>query len=257
METYTVKQLATISGVSVRALHHYDDIGLLKPGHVGDNGYRYYGRDELLRLQQILFHREFGIPLKDIAGLLDRTDVGRVPMLRAHRVRLESEARRYRQLIRTIDRTIAALEGERAMKHADLYKGFSPEKQAAYEAELVDRFGGDTRRRIDESAAKFKDLSQADQQRRGAELADLEAAVAESLRRGEAAGSETLEPLIARHRAWVAAMWGRDCPSNAYAGLADLYTSHPDFRARYETLQPGLTDYLAEAMKAHAARTAT
>jgi DNA-binding transcriptional MerR regulator len=233
MKTYTVKQLAVISGVSVRALHHYDEIGLLRPAHVGDNGYRYYGRDELLRLQQILFHREFGVPLKDIAALLDRAETDRIPMLREHRARLDCEARRYRQLIRTIDRTIAELEGERVMKHADLYKGFSPEKQAAYEAELVDRFGGDTRQRIDESNAKLKALAPAARERLMGQLPELEEAVAESLRRGMAAESETLEPLIARHRAWVAAMWGRPCPPNAYAGLAD---------------------YLAAAMKAHAAR---
>jgi DNA-binding transcriptional MerR regulator len=254
MKTYTVKQLATISGVSVRALHHYDEIGLLKPAHVGDNGYRYYGRDELLRLQQILFHREFGVPLKDIAALLARAEADRIPVLKEHRARLDCEARRYRQLIRTIDRTIAELQGESEMKHADLYKGFSPQKQAAYEAELVDRFGGDMRQRIDESAASLKRLSKADRERLMRQLPELEAAVADSLRRGEAAGSETLEPVIARHRAWVAAMWGRACPPDAYAGLADLYTSHPDFRTRYETLQPGLTDYLAAAMKAHAAR---
>ena len=72
MSVYTVSEVARISGVSVRALHHYDGIGLLKPGHVGENGYRYYGRDELLRLQQIMFHRELGFPLEEIRRALER-----------------------------------------------------------------------------------------------------------------------------------------------------------------------------------------
>ena len=74
MKLMTVKQLAKVSGVSVRALHHYDEIGLLKPAHVGRNRYRYYGREELLRLQQILIHRELDIPLSKIATILDAPD---------------------------------------------------------------------------------------------------------------------------------------------------------------------------------------
>src|ERR1700722_14720372 len=71
MKELTVKQLAAISGVTVRTLHHYDELGLLTPAAVGANGYRYYGREELLRLQRILFHRELGVPLGSIAALLD------------------------------------------------------------------------------------------------------------------------------------------------------------------------------------------
>ena len=75
MGTYTVKQLARLSGVSVRTLHHYDEIGLLGPAFVGENRYRYYGREELLRLQDILFHRELGVPLQEIRRLLATTGV--------------------------------------------------------------------------------------------------------------------------------------------------------------------------------------
>lgn len=176
MKRYTVKQLAELSGVSVRTLHHYDAIGLLTPAYVGDNGYRYYGENELLRLQQILLHRELGFPLKEIAAILDEPGFDRLAALETHKTRLEAEAERYRRLVRTIDRTIAEIKGRRAqedwkMKHADLYSGFAPEKQEEYEH------------------------------------------------------------------------W-----------LADLYMSHPDFRARYETLAAGFCDYLAQAMQAHAAR---
>ena len=69
MKTMTVKQLAKLSGVSVRSLHHYDEIGLLKPAFTGHNRYRYYGREEMLRLQQILLHRESGRPRSVFAPL--------------------------------------------------------------------------------------------------------------------------------------------------------------------------------------------
>src|ERR1700722_20536305 len=111
MKELTVKQLAAISGVTVRALHHYDDIGLLKPAFVGANGYRYYGRAELLRLQRILFHRELGVPLTAIAELLDLETANQIGVLRQHRDKLEAERERYRVLIETIDRTIDDLSG--------------------------------------------------------------------------------------------------------------------------------------------------
>src|SRR5437667_8460979 len=108
---YTVSQVATLSGVSVRALHHYDDIGLLKPAFIGSNGYRYYGRDELLRLQQILFHRELGLTLDEIRRAVDTPGFDRAAALRNHREKLVTETARLRELLQTIDETLADLEG--------------------------------------------------------------------------------------------------------------------------------------------------
>ncbi|MFS8606999.1 MAG: MerR family transcriptional regulator, partial [Gammaproteobacteria bacterium] len=110
MRHYTVKQVAALSGVPIRTLHYYDEIGLLRPAYVGENGYRYYTEDELLRLQQILLHRELGFALKEIAALLDARDFDRLSALKAQRSRLEAEAKRYRRLVATIDRTITRLE---------------------------------------------------------------------------------------------------------------------------------------------------
>ncbi len=108
---HTVKQLARLSGVSVRTLHYYDQIGLLRPAQVGANGYRHYGREELLRLQQILLHRELGLPLEAIAAMLDDSGQSRVDRLRQHRQQLLQRTEHYRDLIATVDRTIADLEG--------------------------------------------------------------------------------------------------------------------------------------------------
>jgi DNA-binding transcriptional MerR regulator len=70
-EEYSVGQLARVAGVSVRTLHHYDDSGLLKPAHVGANGYRLYCRAELVRLQEIMFYRDVGLSLDEVGRLLD------------------------------------------------------------------------------------------------------------------------------------------------------------------------------------------
>jgi len=262
MKRYTVKQLAELSGVSVRTLHHYDEIGLLEPAYVGDNGYRYYEEEELLRLQQILLHRELGFSLKEIGALLDDPSFDRLAALEALRARIEAEAERYRRLVGTIDRTIAELERRKApgrgttMEHADLYVGFAPEKQEEYERWLIERFGSGMRAEIDRSKAKHAKLSDAEKDEITQELAEIEAALAESCRRKIPFDSPALAPVLERHRAWVAYMWDRPCPPASYAGLADLYASHPDFRARYERLETGFCDYLVAAMKAYAERTA-
>src|ERR1700756_4426056 len=105
--SYTVSQLAALSGVSVRALHHYDEIGLLKPASVGLNGYRYYGREELLRLQQILFHRELGLSLDEIRRAIDTPGFDRAQALRDQRGKLTAEIARLHRLKTTIDDTLA------------------------------------------------------------------------------------------------------------------------------------------------------
>jgi MerR family transcriptional regulator, thiopeptide resistance regulator len=254
MKDLTVKQLAAISGVTVRTLHHYDEIGLLKPAHVGENGYRYYGREQLLRLQQILFHRESGVPLEEIGELLELESDDRVAVLLRHRERLEAEARRYAELIRTIDLAVAGIKGQGEMKNADLYKGFSNEKQAEYEAWLIERYGDQMKASIELSKKAFAKMTQAEKDAMIAGLQPIEEALAEGLRRGIDPKSDVIDAQIARHKAWVTQMWGKPCTVEAYSGLADLYLSHPDFVKRYETIEPGFSDYLTAAMKAHAER---
>ena len=254
MKDLTVKQLAAISGVTVRTLHHYDEIGLLRPASVGSNGYRFYGRRELLRLQRILFHRELGVPLSAIAELLDLDDDDQIGVLLQHRAKLAADRDRYSLLIQTLDRTIADLKGETTMANADLYKGFSPERQAGYEAWLIERYGEPMRASLERSRKSYADLSPAERETLGKEIYEVEQALADGLRTGVDPASDAIDQLVTRHRAWVGCMWGRPCPVERYAGLADLYLAHPDFVARYEQIEPGFAEYLARAMKLHAGR---
>ncbi|SMQ66158.1 DNA-binding transcriptional regulator, MerR family [Devosia lucknowensis] len=254
MKTYTVKQLARLAGVSVRTLHHYDDVGLLKPAFTGDNRYRYYGEEELLRLQQILIHRELDIPLADIGAILDAPGFDRLTTLREQRQRLERQARRFAGMVRTIDRTIARIQGETDMTDADLYSGIvSPEKQAEYEAWLVQHFGSETKDHLALGRKAMDELAPAEMAGVMAELRQIENALAEGFRRGMPPQAAALDPMIERHRDWVARSWGRECPPEAYSGLADVY-EHPDFRLRYEAIEPGFADYLVSAMRAWARR---
>src|SRR5215470_13924562 len=140
---YTVKQVAAMSGVSVRALHFYDETGLLKPAYVGANGYRFYEEPQLLTLQQILFYREVGFELKQIQRILGRADFEKIAALQSHRKVLRKNLARTQRLIRTIDQTIEHLKGKKKMNSQEMFVGFDPEQQARHEQELINRFGED------------------------------------------------------------------------------------------------------------------
>lgn len=253
---YTVRQLARLAGVSVRTLHHYDQIGLLKPAFVGANRYRHYGAEELLRLQQILILKALDIPLARIGGVLAAQGPDRIAILQSQRAQLEARVARTATMIRTIENTIARLKGDETMTDNNLYSGLVPAaQQLEYEAWLEERFGPCVEQSVAQSRKAFAALSDAERAQSMRELEQVEQGLAEGLRRGIAFDSPALEPIILRHRAWVESGWGRACPPVAYARLAQMY-EHPDFRKRYEKIEPGFADYLIALMRSWAARQA-
>jgi DNA-binding transcriptional MerR regulator len=121
---YTVRRVAGLSGVSVRTLHFYDELGLLKPAYVNANGYRYYEEPQLLTLQQILFYRELGFELKEIRKILTRADFERAAALESHRSVLQQNLARTQALIATIDKTIKHVKGKKKMSSEEMFAGF-------------------------------------------------------------------------------------------------------------------------------------
>ncbi len=122
---YTVKQLAVMSGVTVRTLHFFDEMALLKPAYTRTNGYRIYEEPQLLMLQQILFYRELGFELKRIKEILSQRQFEKIAALKSHRQVLEKNVARTRTLIDTIDKTLSHLKGTKKMKGEELFIGFS------------------------------------------------------------------------------------------------------------------------------------
>ncbi len=253
----TVRVLARIAGVSARTLHHHDAIGLLKPDHLGANGYRHYGPDELLRLQEILVLRELDMGLVEIARVLDLNGSDRATRLATHRDRLVADAAHRARLIATLERTIEHLQGRTNMTPEELYDGIAPERQADYEAWLIERYGDDMPARIENArrvGAAGPDGGAGLDSGVMAELARIEGEFVGAFDAGVAPGAPATIPHLEAHRVWVADRWGRDCDADAYAGLADLYRSHADFITRYEALAPGFSSYLPDAMYAHSRR---
>jgi hypothetical protein len=151
-------------------------------------------------------------------------------MLLQNRAKLTAERERYRILIETIDRTISDLKGETTMANADLYKGFSPEKQAGYEAWLIERYGDPMRENIEHARKSYAQMSRAEQEFLGRELQKVEEALANGLRTGVDPASGAIDQLLTRHRTWVATMWGRPCSADSYSGLADPLSCAPGLR---------------------------
>jgi MerR family transcriptional regulator, thiopeptide resistance regulator len=169
---YTVQKLASLSRVSVRTLHHYDEIGLLKPAYVGGNGYRYYGQEQLLLLQQILFFRNLGFELKKIREIVKKGDFDRIAALHSHRKMLMRELEKTRELIETIDNTIKHLQGKKKMKDNQFFKGLNSPKQKEYEKYLIDS-GRHTAKELEVGRKRLEKWQPKDWEKVQAEWEDL------------------------------------------------------------------------------------
>ena len=248
-EAWSIVEVARLAGVSSRTLRHYDSVGLLAPACVGGNGYRYYGRAELLRLQEVLVLRELGLPLDAIARVLDTTGE-RAEVLRAHRDALLVERDRLTRLADAVGRAIDEREGGAPVDPAELFDGFDPEKQKQYEADLVERYGPGAQDRIDESWRRVGQMTKDQAARVPADLATRDEAYAELLDAAAPPDDARVQAVTADHYRWVCQFWTPD--ADAFAGLGDLYVDHPDFKARYDALCPGLAVYVRDAMHVYA-----
>lgn len=246
----TVRQVARAAGVSVRTLHHYDALGLLVPAHVGDNGYRYYGRAELLRLQQILFYRELGLPLARIGAVLDDPGFDTLAALRGHRVALAERVDRYRDLILTIDRTIDSLEKDEMMEDQDLYAGIAPETKARWDREARVRWGDGA---VDAAAKRL--AADPEPQTLQEEMAANRRAFVALAGEGADPGSARAQEVVRAHYRWVCRSWTPDAA--AFAALGRMMVEDAGFRATYDEGPdgaPGTAAFMAEAMRVFAER---
>ncbi len=242
---YTVNKLAKLSGVSVRTLHFYDEIGLLKPAYYGENNYRYYEEAQLLMLQQILFYRGLGFQLSDIQRIISSPDFDKVAALQSHRKILEKNLDQTKILIETVDKTIAHLRGKEPMKLEDIFHGFNAEKQKLYENFLVD--SGVSQDVINKSKDKIKNWTKEqwmENKREGDKIhLDLVSAINNHLD----PSSPEVQKLIKKHYQMTTIFW---TPTReGYIGLSQFYCSHPDFVKFYDGIHPKLLKFLVEAMK--------
>jgi MerR family transcriptional regulator, thiopeptide resistance regulator len=167
---YTVKKLADLAGVSVRTLHYYDELGLLRPQSRSTGGYRYYGGAEVVRLQQIMFFRELGFSLEEIQRIVSRPDFDVLAALESHRALLRKKKDRLTELLATVEKTLKNLKGEVRMSIKEYYEGFSNEQIEKYRQEVRQRWGEKTLKDSEERVIKMGKARFAELQAEGGKI---------------------------------------------------------------------------------------
>jgi DNA-binding transcriptional MerR regulator len=247
--TLTVGQVAERFGVTVRTLHHYDEVGLLSPSGRSGAGYRLYTEDDLARLQHVVVYRRLGFALEEIALLLDHPESVEAH-LRRQRAAVLSRLDELRELVAAIDR---ALEREMSNQPAtpDEMKELFGEGFHDARAEAEERWGETDAWK--QSQQRARSYSKEDWLRIRDEGADVEARLAAALRGGVPADSEQAMDLAEAHRQHIG-RWFYECSPEMHAGLGRMYVEDERFTAHYEQRAPGLAQYVSTAVQANAAR---
>lgn len=220
MTQYSIGDLANLAGVSIRTLRYYDKIGLLKPSVRAESRYRYYGEDELLQLQQILFYKELDFSLKEIQAILDDPDFDIVRALKNHKTEQKKRKNRIDKLLVTIDKTISKLEEGIMLKHEELYEGLPKEKAEAWRNEAIEKWGEDT---VEQSETSLRKLSKEEFQKLKNNFATNIEKLASMQK--EDPESEEVQTEIAKHYDFISTFWGCKPEPEAYIGLGQLYVN--------------------------------
>ncbi|WP_301108559.1 MerR family transcriptional regulator [Sporosarcina sp.] len=232
-----VKEVAEMTGVSIRTLHHYDDIGLLIPDEVTEAGYRLYSNENLADLQQILFFRELGFSLKQIKELLQSPAFERVEALELQRNMLLQKKTQLEVMLHTIDRTIQSEKGEDMMTNEEKFKGFDFRKNP-YEEEAKARWG---EKKVEQTNRKFGEEMQNEMNRIYFKLAELRHQKADSIE----AQAAIEEWFILLNRMGSYSL-------DAFRGLGDMYVADERFKQNIDQFGEGLAEFMRDAMSVYA-----
>ena len=244
---FTVKQLSKLAGVTPRTLHHYDQIGLLKPTRVGENGYRYYGDESLLRLQQILLYRELDMPLDDIKKIVAESRFDVLGALQSHKEALQRQVSRLNRLLVTVDNTIQHLKGEKPMSEKGLFEGFSEEQQEKYALEAEQMYDPET---VRESNRKWKSYSAAKKESILAEGKAVYVDMIAAMPKG--ADSLVVQAIVQRWRDHMDYFWTPNL--DQLAAIAEGYVNDPRFRATFDKMHPQLAEFMRDAVTVYVAK---
>ncbi|MEU5863446.1 MerR family transcriptional regulator [Nonomuraea sp. NPDC047529] len=249
--TLSIGQVAKLAGITVRTLHHYDEIALLTPSQRTTAGYRRYTDHDLLRLQQILLYRELGFPLEEITDILDHPHTDELTHLHRQHELLTRKAQRLHHVITNVERAIHAHTQRITLtpqERFDIFGDFHPEDHQPE----VQRRWGDT-----DTYAESRRRAATHTKTDWLHLTTQAAAIDDDLRaahtRGHAPDSPHVMDIAERHRAHIT-RWFYDCTPEHHRRLGDLYATDPRFTAHYDRLARGLAAYYRQAIHANSAR---
>lgn len=243
MAKYSVKQLSELAGVSIRTLHHYDEIGLLKPAERAESRYRYYGRAELYRLQQILFYRELDYPLADIKQILDNPEFDLKSSLLSHKVSLINRVKKVKQLLDTIDKTIVQLENESTMiTDEEMYQGFSKEEVTSMKTEVMEAWGEDE---VKNTEQNVQNLGKDEWRKVQAEADRICVRLSKMMDRSPM-DAEVQKEVVNYHQ-YLCTFY--QVSNERYRALGEMYEQDERFTAHYDKFKPGLAVFLNKAIQ--------
>jgi DNA-binding transcriptional MerR regulator len=241
----TVGELSRVSGVTVRTLHHYDEIGLCRPSQRTAAGYRLYDEADVLRLQQVLVLRELGLSLGEIAAAIDEAP-DRVELLRRHREALVAKRGRLDAMIAAVDAAILE-KGPTTMTNEDfekLFDGFDP---AEHEAEVVERWGETDA--YQESARRTRGYTRADWERISAEAQAQGIRLRELMLAGKPVTDPDVQACVEEHREHIT-RWFYPCSKAMQKQLGAMYVVDPRFKANLDKIADGYAQFLSDAIAA-------
>ncbi|MER6629878.1 MerR family transcriptional regulator [Streptomyces sp. NPDC000987] len=252
--SYSVGQVAGFAGVTVRTLHHYDDIGLLAPSGRSRAGHRRYSDADLDRLQQILFYRELGFPLDEVAVLLDDLATGRgdprAHLRRQHEL-LTARIERLQKMAAAVEHAMEARTMGIDLTPEERFEVFGDKDPEQYAEEAEARWGGTAQ--YAESQRRAARYTKQDWKRLQAEVDDWSERYTALMASGEPATGEAAMDLAEEHRRHIS-RWFYECPYDMHRCLGDMYVADERFKAFYDAMRPGLAEHLREAITANADR---
>ena len=249
--SYTVGQVASLAGISVRTLHHYHQIGLLVPGGYSRAGYRRYSAEDLERLQRVLFYRELGFPLDQIVTLLDDPAIDPQAHLGRQHDLLIRRIDRLHEMVTAVERAMEAEKMGISLTPEERFEVFGEHDPAQYAEEAEQRRGEtDAYRQSKQRTSRY---TKEDWLKIKAEVAGLQERLVAAFRSGAAPDSEAAMDLAEEHRQQVS-RWYYDCGYAIHRGLAEMYLADPRFTRNYEDLAPGLAQFVHDAILANADR---
>lgn len=245
----TVGVAAKTVGVSVRTLHHYDEIGLVAPSGRTAVGYRIYTAGDIERLYQVLTYRELGFSLEEIRTLLDDPTIDVLEHLRSQLGQLGDRIERLRQMAAAIEQLLEAKKMGMQLTPAEQREIFGDGwPNAEYQAEAEQRWG--TTDAWKQSQQRTAKLSKQDWITIKQEAEALEADFATAMQNGVKPGSLQANTLAERHRSGINTFY--DCDHSMQVCLAEMYVADDRFRAHYDDRAPGLAQYVRDVIGANA-----
>ncbi len=247
MTMFTIKQFSQLAHVTPRTLRYYDQIGLLKPDEIGNNGYRYYSDASLLKLQQILFYRELEIPLEQIKEIMGRQNFNLQAALEDHKHQLGKKIDRLNKLINTVDQTLKYIKGEEKMNKKMLFDAFNEEEQQKMEEEALQMYDPAT---VKESNRKWKSYSTAEKQKISDQGNAVYQGFVEVMSKGP--DSPQAQACVQRWRDHMNYFWVPN--EEQLLDLADLYNDDPRFKKNFDNFHPDLAEFVREAVRVYVTR---